>query len=32
MHQGCNGLHYEIKFYGFAPAKIHVIFLSFHKK
>lgn len=31
MHQSCNDLHYEIKFCGFAPAEIHVIFLSFHK-
>lgn len=31
MHQSCNDLHYEIKLYGFVPAQIHVIFLSFHK-
>lgn len=32
MHQSCNDLHYEIKSYSFAPAEIHVIFLSFHTK
>lgn len=31
MHQTCKDLHHEIKLYGFAPAQIHVIFLSFHK-
>lgn len=32
MHKSCNNLHYETNFHGLAPAEIHMIFLSFHKK